>query len=253
MAGPFPNEQPISTHDVIDLTETGVFGEFENDLQDTPIGQNQTKRDYEFRSAGNNGRIIIAKPVKAGNLWATEVTPGAPHQGVWVEKAQYDPATGGIDDSQSPNAQVPNMTTGACNACGIPGGLTGKFCNNCGGPITQVSANVSMSGNITPLGTLPGGTQVLGVGPGGATIGLPAGPAPVPVAGQLQPGQSPGAGAGAQTAPAHVNPNRMEGKPKKEVVVPEGMKVTKSTGFLDGLDALLAGADSDQAAEEPKP
>jgi hypothetical protein len=45
----------------------------------------------------------------------------------------------------------------------------------------------------------------------------------------------------------------MEGKPKKEVVVPEGMKVTKSTGFLDGLDALLAGADSDQAAEEPKP
>ena len=40
----------------------------------------------------------------------------------------------------------------------------------------------------------------------------------------------------------------MEGKPKKEVVVPEGMtKVAKNTGFKDALDEMLAKAEAEQA------
>ena len=248
MATPFPNEQPLSTHDTITLAEDGVFNSFEDELQGTPIGSNQTKRDYEFRQAGANGRIILAKPVKSGNLWACDITNGSPNQGQWIEKAQFDPATGGIDDSQSPQYGQQATAPGTCPACGQTG-VSGKFCNSCGGPLA-----VTMSGNLTPLGTLPGGTQVVGVGPGGGqiSVGLP-GPAPVPTAGQLQPGQSPSAGAGAQAAPAHVDPNRMTGRAKKEVVVPEGMtRVAKSTGFEDELDKLLAQAEAEQS-EEAKP
>jgi hypothetical protein len=243
MSVPFPNEQPISTHDTIDLTENGVFSTFEEALQETPAGANQSKRDYEFRQAGTNGHIILAKPVRSGNLWAIDITSGAGTD--WIEKAQYDPTTGSIDDSQSPSANVGvPVPAGTCPACGA-NGVSGKFCNSCGGSLAQ--ASVSMSGNLTPLGTLPGGTQVIGVGPGGGqiSVGLPAGPA-VPVAGQLQPGQSPSAGAGAIAAPAHVNPDRMTGRPKKEVIVPEGMRVTKSTGFADELEKLLADAEKDQ-------
>lgn len=229
MAGPFPNEQPLSTHDTIDLTEAGAFSEFEDELQNTALGQNQTKRDYEFRSA-SNGHIILAKPVKSGNLWATEITPGAPHHGVWVEGAQYDSATGGIDDSASPQNQQPAAAAGTCPNCGVTG-VNGKFCHNCAAPLPATPVPITAH-----VGQVPGL--------------VPVGPAPVPTAGQLAPGQTPTAGAGQQTAPAHINPNRMEGKPKKELVVPEGMtRVAKSTGFKDALDALLSEAEPDQPSE----
>jgi hypothetical protein len=237
MAVPFPNEQPLSTHDTIDLTEAGFFSQFEEDLQDTPIGANQSKRDYEFRSAGPNGSILIAKPTKSGNLWATEITAGSPNHGQWIEKAQYDPATGGIDDSQTPQAAAPVVAPGTCPSCGMTG-ATGKFCHNCAAPLPTGPVPIPSHQGIAGLaGLLPGVGQVVAVGP-----------APVPTAGQLAPGQSPSAGAGAQAPIAHSNPNRMEGKPKKEVVVPEGMSKSKSTGFEDALDALLAGAQDDQPA-----
>jgi hypothetical protein len=239
MAVPFPNEQPISTHDCIDLTETGIFGEFESELQDTAIGQNQSRRDYEFRTAGPNGTIIIAKPTKSGNLWATEITNGAPHQGTWVEKAQYDPATGGIDDSQTPQATAPAATPGVCPSCGMTGAF-GKFCSNCAAALPTGPVPIPAHQGIAGLaGLLPGVGQVVAVGP-----------APVPTAGTLQPGQSPSAGAGAQAPIGHSNPNRMEGKPQKEIVVPEGMRVTKSTGFQDDLDKLLAEAEAQEQEQK---
>jgi hypothetical protein len=229
MATPFPNEQPISTHDTIELTENGIFSEFEDELQSTTIGSGQTKRDYEFRQAGANGRIILAKPIKSGNLWACDITSGSPNQNVWVEKAQYDPATGGVDDSQSPQGQQQAVPPGTCPSCGQTG-VNGKFCNSCGGPL----AAPAPMGAANPLAGLP----------------LVPGPVPVPMPGPLAPGQTPSAGAGAQATPVHVNPDRMTGRPKKEVVVPEGMtKVTKSTGFADELDKLLADAEAGQTAE----
>jgi len=234
MAGPFPNDQPLNTHDTIDLAEAGAFTEFEEELQNTATGQGQTKRDYEFRSAGN-GRIIIAKPMKAGHLWATEITPGAPHQGVWVEGSQYDPSTGGIDDSQSPQqGGSPAVPAGTCPSCSATG-VSGKFCNICGEPLAP--------GGLAPTFPLPGFVPT-------GQLTVPLGPAPVPTAGQLAPGQTPVAGAGQQSAPMHINPNRMEGKPKKELVVPEGMtRVAKSTGFADALDALLDGTEPDPAEQ----
>lgn len=222
----FPNESAIQTHDVIDLTEQGVFSGFEDELQSTTVGANQSKRDYEFRLAGPRGNIILAKPLKAGSLWACDITSGSPTGGSWVEGAQYDPATGGIDASQSPQAQ-PQTAPGTCPNCGATG-VSGKFCNSCGGPL----AFPAMSGLTTQVVQIPG-------------IGGPPGPAQIPVAGPLAPGQMPSAGAGTQPTPYQSNPNRMEGKPKKELVVPESMtRVAKSTGFADALDAMIAEAEA---------
>ncbi len=224
----FPNESAIQTHDVIDLTENGTFSGFEDELQNTTTGASQTKRDYEFRLAGPRGNIVLAKPIKTGSLWACDLTSGSPTAGVWVEGAQYDPATGGIDASQSPQQQ-PQVAPGTCPQCSATG-VSGKFCNSCGAPLltpTQISTALGGLGGLAP-------------------IGLP-GVVPAPVAGPLAPGQTPSAGAGAQATPAHINPSRMTGKPKKEVEVPEGMtRVAKSTGFADALDAMLADAEADK-------
>ena len=264
MAGPFPNEQALSTHDAIDLTEQGYFESFENDLQNTNVGANQTKRDYEFRAAGANGRILLAKPTKTGNLWATELTPGSPNHGQWVEGAQYDPVTGGIDSSNSPQATAPTGAPGSCPSCGTTG-VSGKFCFNCAAPLPAAPApgachlcnapNVAANQHSGPMGPMCNSCGGLlsppsvALPPGILGVPLP-GPAQVPTAGQLAPGQSPVAGAGAQMTPIHINPNRMEGKPKKEVVIPKGMSVTESTGFADDLDKLLAEAEANQAAEQ---
>lgn len=50
--------------------------------------------------------------------------------------------------------------------------------------------------------------------------------------------------ANAQSAipPANSDPNRMTGRPKKEIVVPEGMtKLSQPRGFEEALDSLLSG------------
>jgi hypothetical protein len=234
MGHPFPNERNISTHDTIDFTENGVFSSFEEALQDSTSGSSQMKKDYDFTQAGN-GQILLAKPRKTGHLWAIDV-----NQGEWVENAQYDPSTGSIDSSQSPNNTTPQIPAGTCPNCSATG-VSGKFCNSCGGALptspTQIAAHTGLAGIAAALG-IPAGTAVIGVGPGGHTVGIPS-------AGQLAPGASPIAGAGHVPAPAHVNPNRMTGSNKKEVVVPEGMtKVVQTTGFADDLDKLLAEAEA---------
>jgi hypothetical protein len=245
MGQPFPNESPISTHDTIDLTERGTFSSFEEALGD--LGLNQTKRDYEFRQVGANGHILIAKPVRSGPLWAVDLSQGDE----WIDNASYDPTTGNIDDSQSAQNQqnAPSVPAGTCPGCGATG-LSGKFCHNCAAPL-QGPRQITTASAAAVLGLPPGalgGAQVLGVGPGGATVPVVAGPGGLsavlpPQAGQLQPGQTPQAGAGVMAAPHHINPDRMTGRPEKPVVVPEAMTKTKYTGFEDKLDALLASAD----------
>ncbi len=238
MATPFPNERPIDTHDVIDMTENGVFSSFEDALQGTSTGANQSKKDYDFRQAAN-GNIVLAKPKKSGNLWAIDL-----NNDDWVEGAQYDPKTGGIDDSQSPQNQ-PVPTNGPSGTLTCPGcgqtGVSGKFCNSCGASLANAVPT------LTPCGSCGFPLPHAGAACPAcvAASAAQSGPAPVPTAGQLAPGQTPSAGAGAQSAPRHINPNRMEGKPKKEVVVPAGMtSVVKSTGFSDALDKLFADAET---------
>jgi hypothetical protein len=227
----FPNERPLTTHEAVQLAEDSVFGEFENQLDDSTSGANQTKLDYDYSLAGPNSTILLAKPRKTGNLWATNVVHGHPHQGEWLEGATYDPATGDIDWNAG-GVQASTVSTQVCNSCGISG-LSGKFCNNCGGPLSTVAAPLAAPIVGVPIAPLPNA------------------PPPPPYAAPLQPGQTPTAGAGHVSPPAHVNPNRMEGKPKKEVVVPEGMtRVAKNTGFKDALDQMLAEAEANQSEEQ---
>ena len=227
MGYPFPNERNINTHDTIDFTENGHFSSFDDALADSTSGASHTRKDYDFTQAGN-GQIILAKPRKTGHLWALDV-----NMGDWVENAQYDPSTGSID------APVP----GTCPSCGATG-VGGKFCNSCGGTLqnspTQIPALSGLAAAAAALG-IPPGTHVVGVGPGGQTMGIPS-------PGQLAPGGTPIAGAGHIPPPAHINPNRMTGSNKKEVVFPEGMtRVVKSTGFVDALDALLDAGSTDDS------
>jgi hypothetical protein len=234
----FPNERPLSTHEAISIAEDNAFSGFEDELNNTQAGASQTKLDYDYTVAGPNATILLAKPRRTGSLWACNMTAGHPNQGEWVENATFDPRTGDIDYNAAQQAsQATTGPAGVCMSCGHVQTGPGKFCAMCGDPLTQGTAVHA------PVGSL------------GALLPPPAapGPPPAPYAAPLQPGQTPSAGAGHIAPPAHINPNRMEGKPKKEVEVPEGMtRVAKSTGFSDALDALLAQAEADPPAEEQK-
>lgn len=221
MGQPFPNEKSLSIPEVIEVARNAAFEDFENTT-------GRTLQDYDYTQSANNGHILIARPRPgtAGGYWAFDVNdPNGPE---WYENATYDTSTGSLDLSTCPQAPQPTaLPAGQCTQCGANHIGPGSFCPLCGGTLTPGTAIHA------PIGSL------------GQAV--PAGPAPIPTPGQLAPGQSPAAGAGHQAMPAHINPHRMEGKPTKEVVIPPGMSVTKSTGFADDLDKLLSEAQTDDS------
>ena len=125
----------------------------------------------------------------------------------WHEDASYDPAHGSVAaPGKSPPAHL-----------GTAGGIGVGNCGACGNSL--VAGSKFCNGCGTPVAAQPA---------------APVAPAAVPP------------GAARPVPPIVQNPNRMEGRPEKEVVVPEGMKTTKHKGFEDALDALLAGAEAEQ-------
>ena len=214
----FPNERPIPTHELISLAEDGAFSDFDEGIIDsgTLPAQSTTRKDYNFTMAGPNGHIVVARPISGTvNPWAKDI-----NNPEWLENASYDTRTGGLDPSTCPQpapAPVPAGAPGTCGSCGnapaLVGGGVPAFCPSCGAAIA------------------PATTGAIQVGP---TPGLPLPPI-----------------IGGKTLVGAFNPNRMEGRPQKEVIVPEGMKAcAKPTGFTDALDALLAEAETPDSALE---
>lgn len=212
MGIPFPNEKALAPEDLINLGRDGTFEDFETEVG--PL------KDYTYTQASNNGHIVLArpKPGVSGAHWAFDVQdPNGPE---WCQNAMFDPTTGSLDLTNSPQAQAQVAPVGSCPGCGssvtgLPAGS--KFCPVCSSPLAAAPA--ARAPQMPPVPH-------------------------VPTPGQLRPGQSPVAGAGHIPPPAHINPNRMEPRPEVKLDIPKGMQSSTHNGFADALDAMLAEADS---------
>jgi len=206
----FPNQKPISQHDLILFAEGDQFSMFDQALEDSTSYQNDTRNDYDFTQSGH---IILATPKKSpGVLWAVDTS----QQGYdWIEDAKYDASTGTILDTQTGFSQT--VSAGTCPSCHATG-VSGSFCNSCGGSLQ--TTNIVTPGGVSIQ--IPPGVAVVHGGPGGFGTG----PAPG--------GGMPGANMNRMTSGPASGPN------KKPVIVPAGMThAAKDTKFEDALDALF--------------
>ncbi len=203
---PFPNEKPLSIDEAIDHAENQVFSNFEDELSGTANAAGSTSQTKKDfdYSTGGHNGHILIARPKKPGAAKVWANDLANDQ-EWHEDASYDPAHGSV---AAPGKALP-ATTGTAGGIGI------GMCAACGNSL------------------VPGSKFCNGCGtPVVATPAAPVAPPAIP------------SGA-ARVIPAVVhNPNRMEGRPEKEVVVPEGMKSTKHKGFEDALDKLLADAEA---------
>jgi hypothetical protein len=198
---PFPREQQISQHDLIQATANGLFEEFDAALDDA--GHSETFMDFDYTEVplpgqplhGGQSHVVARPQPNVGQKdWVRDCGSGE-----WYEDAQVDTRGQVVDQAGKPCAQQPQqVTAGQCPNCGA--GSNGPFCSGCGSPMPQAVA-APLPGLVPP-----------------PIFGAP----PVP------PGPGPG-----------YNANRMTGTNKPAIEQPPELGKDKGEQFGNFLDKLF--------------
>ena len=109
MATPFPNEKPVTPHDLIELAEGGLFTSLDEAIDGAGI--QLTRRDFDFtesgRASGHSGAVIARPRSGQGDHFACMEDDGD-----WVQNAGWDPANQAIDAGSAPQPALPPPPAG---------------------------------------------------------------------------------------------------------------------------------------------